>query len=548
MIPPFWTILLAALCTTPDPADLIVVNTNVITVDAKHPAAEAFAVRAGRFVEVGSNDAIKRLAGPRTRVLDLAGKTIVPGFIDAHAHPRPLFEEDSPWYSVEAGPDYVKSIDDLIAAVRRKASKTPKGMMILGTGYQETKLGRHPNRHDLDQATTDHPVLISHSSGHLSVCNSKAFELATVTRETADPPGGEFQRDAKGVPTGLLKESASGVVGSAALRPEIPEAEKLAAYRACFAMFLSNGITGVHVAGIDLEGAKTLAAARSREFPLRLYIMLREGDIDQAVALKRETPANDWGVRFGAIKSFHGNSLSGQTAWLYQPYANRPDYSGIAPARSQESLNALVLKIHEAGLQSCIHSNGDREIDMVLNAYEAALRSSPRRDHRHRIEHCSIVNEALLKRIKALDLVVAPHSYIHEHGDKTENYGSARWDLMFPNRSLIDQGTVVAGNSDYPVSAAVPMLRIHDMVNRVSKEGKIYGSKQRCTVEQSLAAFTRGSAYAEFAEQKKGSIEVGKLADFVVLDRDPRRVDVAAIKDIGVLRTVIEGETVFEKR
>jgi predicted amidohydrolase YtcJ len=539
----FLTTLAAA-----EPADLIVLNANVLTMDAKHPAAEAFAVRAGKFAGVGSNAKIKPLAGPRTRVLDLDGKTVVPGFIDAHTHPRPVFDEDSPWYNVEAGPKKVKTIDDLIAAVRRKAGRTPKGMLITGTGYQETKLGRHPTRQDLDRATTDHPVVITHSSGHLSVCNSAALKLARVTRDTADPPGGKFERDDKGEPTGLLKERAAGIVRSAAPRQEVPEADTLAGYRTCFRLFLANGLTGVHVAGTDPNTAKWMTAARRKDCPLRLYIMLREGYIDRAVELKKAQAIDEWGVRYGAIKSFYGNSLSGQTAWLFEPYAHPADYFGLPPGRSRASLEALVLRIHKAGLQSCIHSNGDREIEVVLDAYEAALEEVPRTNHRHRIEHCSVVNKAILKRIKALDLVIAPHSYVYEHGDKMVNFGPQRWDWMLPNRSLIDQGTVVAGNSDYPISAAVPLLRIHDMVNRTSAEGKVYGPKQRCTVEQALRAFTLGSAYAEFAEERKGSIETGKLADFVVLDRDPHKVDPKAIKDIAVLRTVIGGETVFEKR
>jgi predicted amidohydrolase YtcJ len=532
----------------PEPADLIVLNANVLTMDVKQPAAEAFAVRAGKFAGVGSNADIKRLAGPQSRVIDLNGKTVVPGFIDAHAHPRPIYDEDSRWYEIEAGPDKVKTMEDLIAAIRRKAKKTPKGTLISGRGYQETKLGRHPTRQDLDKATIDHPVVITHSSGHLSVCNSAALELAKVTRDTPDPKGGEFQRDEKGEPTGLLKERAAGIVRFAVPRPETPDSEKSAGYSACLRMFLANGLTGVHVAGTDPGSALLLAAARRRDCPVRLYIMLRENHIDRAVELKRAMAVDEWGVRYGAIKSFHGNSLSGQTAWLYEPYADRADYFGLAPARSRADLEVLVLRVHKAGLQSCIHSNGDREIDMVLDAYEVALKAAPRANHRHRIEHCSIVNPAILKRIKALDLVIAPHSYVYEHGDKIENFGSARWDWMFPNRSLIEQGTVVAGNSDYPVSAAVPMLRIYDLVNRTSAAGKVYGPKQRCTVEQALRTFTLGSAYAEFAEEHKGSIEAGKLADFVVLNRDPRKVDAKAIKDIAVLQTVIGGETVFEKR
>jgi predicted amidohydrolase YtcJ len=546
-MPIIFVIFLVALV-DPEPADLVVLNANVLTMDAKHPAVEALAVRAGKFARVGSTADIKLLAGPQTRIVDLGGMTVVPGFIDAHAHPRPIYDEDSRWYVIEAGPDKVKTMDDLIEAIRRKANKTPKGTLITGRGYQETKLGRHPTRQDLDKATTDHPVLITHSSGHLSVCNSAALELAKVTRKTEDPKGGEFQRDGKGEPTGLLKERAAAIVRSAVARPDPPDAEQLAGYGACLRMFLANGLTGVQVAGTDPLSAKLLAAARRKDCPVRLYIMLREGHIDLAVELKQAMAADEWGVRYGAIKSFHGNSLSGQTAWLYEPYADRADYFGLAPARSRAELEALVLRIHKAGLQSCIHSNGDREIDMVLDAYGAALKAAPRPNHRHRIEHCSIVNEKILKRIKALDLVIAPHSYIYEHGDKIENFGSARWDWMFPNRSLMDQGTVVAGNSDYPVSAAVPLLRIHDLVNRTSAAGKVYGPSQRCTVDQALHAFTLGSAYAEFAEEQKGSIETGKLADFVVLDSDPRKVDPKAIKDITVLRTVVGGETVFEKQ
>jgi predicted amidohydrolase YtcJ len=542
-----FALLLTALA-DPVPADLIVVNANVLTVDANRPAAESFAVRGGKFAAVGSNADVKRLSGPRTRLLDLGGKTVVPGFIDAHAHPRPIFDVDSPWYDVEAGPDKVKSIEDLVAAVRRKAARTPKGVLIAGTGYQETKLGRHPTRQDLDKATTDHPVLIRHSSGHLSVCNSAALKLAKVTRDTPDPDGGAFQRDEKGEPTGLLKERAAAIVRAAVPRPEVPDADTVDGYRACFRSFLAKGLTGVHVAGTEPASARLMAAARRKDCPVRLYVMLREAHIDRAVELKRATPADEWGVRYGGIKSFYGNSLSGQTAWLYEPYANQADYFGLPPGRSRASLDALVLHIHKAGLQSCIHSNGDREIDVVLDAYEAALKTAPRPNHRHRIEHCSVVNEAILKRIKALDLVIAPHSYVYEHGDKLKNFGPARWDWMIPNRSLIDQGTVVAGNSDYPISAAVPLLRIHDMVNRATAEGKVFGPKQRCTVDQALRAFTLGSAYAEFSEEHKGSIEPGKLADFVVLDRDPRKVDPKAIKDIAVLRTVIGGETVFEKR
>jgi hypothetical protein len=531
-----------------EPSDVVAVNGTILTVDDGRPVAEAMAIRGGRFVQVGANEAVRKSIGPKTTIIDLAGRVVVPGFVDAHAHPRAIYPDDSPFATVDAGPDLCKTIDDLVAAIRTLAKKRPAGTPITGRGYQDTKLGRHPTRQDLDRATTDHPVVIVHSSGHLSVCNSLALSMANVTKATKDPMGGSFERDAAGEPTGLLKERAAGIVRGALPSRDVPPEVERVGYRECYRQFLAQGITSVHVAGIDESGAKRLASARTDALPIRLYVMLRDSQIERAVALKSEMKRDESDVRFGAIKSFYGNSLSGRTAWLYEPYAEPADSRGIPPGKSKADLDRLIRNVHRAGLQACIHSNGDREIDQLLEAFESVLEASPRADHRHRIEHCSVVNPAILRRIRKLNLVVAPHSYVYEHGDKIEAFGARRWDWMLPNRSLIDQGTVVAGNSDYPVSAAIPMLRIHDMVNRISSEGKLYGASQRCTVEQALRAFTMGGAFAEFAERFKGSIEVGKVADFVVLDRDPRRVPAANIKDVAVVQTVVGGVTVFEKK
>lgn len=538
---------LAAVCVTRGAsAELVVRHANIITVDTNRPRAQAFAVVDGKFVAVGSDESVQSFIGANTRVLDLAGKTVVPGFIDAHAHPGPEYPEDSPWASVDCRPEKVRTIDALVAALKRKADRTPAGQWVTGSRYQETKLGRHPTRWDLDRASTNHPIIISHSSGHQSVCNSLALELAKVTRDTPDPAGGKFVRDERGELTGLLQERAAGTVRSAGpRRPSPPETETLAAYRAGFRRYLSRGITSVHVAGTSLSGAATLKRARTDDLPLRLYIMLREGSLDAAVQRKGAT---NTGVRYGAIKLFHGNSLSGQTCWLSKPYENRPDYFGVPPARSQSQLNELIQRVHEAGLQACVHSNGDREIEMLLNAFEHALKQKPRADHRHRIEHCSVVTEALLLRIKKLGLVVVPHSYIWEHGDKMENYGAWRWDWMHPARSLIDLGIPMAGHSDDPVSVADPLLRIQDMVTRTSAEGKVYGAKQRVTAEEALHAWTLGGAFASFEEGRKGSITGGKLADFVVLSDDPTRVAPGTIRNIQVEMTIISGKVVFSHR
>jgi predicted amidohydrolase YtcJ len=527
------------------PAELIIQNAHILTVDTNVPQAQALAISSNRFVFVGSNTGLAQFTGATTRVLDLAGRTVVPGFIDAHAHPGPEYPEDSPWASVDCRPENVRTIEQLVDALRRKAERTPPGQWVTGSRYQETKLGRHPNRWDLDRASTNHPILISHSSGHQSVANSLALRLAKITQETPDPPGGKFVRDERGEITGLVQERAAAIIRTAGpARRTAPEAETLAAYRAGFARYLRRGVTSVHVAGVSANGADMLERARTPDYPLRLYVMLSEGGVQEAIRRRDAGATNDHDVRYGAIKLFHGNSLSAQTCWLSKPYADRPDYFGVPPARSQEALNQLVLGVHRAGLQACIHSNGDREIEMVLNAFAAALEKEPRSNHRHRIEHCSVVTPEFLQRIKRLGLIVVPHSYIWEHGDKMEAYGEWRWDWMHPARSLIDLGIPLAGHSDDPVSISDPLLRIQDMVTRTSAEGKVYGAKQRITVEEALRAWTLGGAFASFEESDKGSITVGKLADFVVLSDDPSRVRPERIKDIVVERTFVGGRQV----
>jgi predicted amidohydrolase YtcJ len=540
-------IALASVVARAAPAELVVRRANVITVDTNKPRAEAFAVAGGKFVIVGNDREVAELIGPKTKVLELAGKTVVPGFIDAHAHPGPEYPEESPWASVDCRPDKVRTIEALIAALERKAKRTPLGQWVTGSRYQETKLGRHPTRWDLDRASTNHPIIISHSSGHQSVCNSLALALAKVTRETVDPPGGKFVRGEDGELTGLVQERAAGVVRAAGpARLDAPQSETRAGYHRTFRRFLSRGITTVHVAGTSPQGGQALENARTKELPLRFYMMLRESSVDEAARLKKER-AGDTNVWYGGIKLFHGNSLSGQTCWLSKPYEGRPDYFGVPPARSQESLNQLILKVHSAGLQVCVHSNGDREIEMVLNAIENALRTQPRPDHRHRIEHCSVVTARIVERMKRLGVVAVPHSYIWEHGDKMDAYGEWRWDWMHAARSFLDAGIPVAGHSDDPVSDANPLLRIQDMVTRTSAEGKAYGAKQRVSVEEALRAWTLGGAFASFAEAQVGSISVGKLADFVVLSDDPTRVKPQMIKDIVVERTVVGGSVVWER-
>ena len=529
-------------------AELAVLNAHVITVDQQQPLAEAFAVREGRFVRVGSHDDVATLISDTTKVIDAGGRTITPGFNDAHLHPGPVYDWRSRLGKVACDPAHTPTIDTLIVALRAKVDITPPGQWVFGSRYQDTKLGRHPTRFDLDRASTQHPIYLTHSSGHVAAVNSLALELARITKDSPDPRGGGFDRLEDGTPNGVLRESAKSIVRNAG--PESPQAtteEKLTGYKKRFGEYLSKGITSIQVAGTSPSSVGFYRLLQSSGQRIRIYIMLRPVHIETLRQWQDDQELGNENLKLGAVKHFHGNSLSGRTCWLYEPYADRPDYFGIPPKASQQALNETVWRIHQAGLQACIHSNGDREIDMVLNAYEQALQRLPRDDHRHRIEHCSVVNADILKRVKELGVVLALHSYVHEHGDKMEAYGAARWNWMHVNRTAIDMGIPVAGNSDSPVSAADPLLRIQSMVTRKSAEGKVYGPRQRVTVEQALRAWTLGSAFASFDEQIKGSISVGKLADFVVLNRDLLSVPPDELKDIQVDVTVIGGHVVYER-
>lgn len=546
-----WIAAVACLAGTvwasePPRADLLITNANIITQDESQPHAEALAMLQGRLIAIGSAKDIGTIDA--AQVLDAGGATVVPGFIDAHMHPRPVYPVESRLGVVDLRPDKVSDIDALIAALRHKASITPEGEWVRGDRYQDTKLGRHPTRQDLDRASTVHPILIGHSSGHVAACNSLALKLAGIADETDDPPGGAFDRDEAGQPNGILREApARSLVRQAG--PPFPEAspdEELEGLLRCFEQFVSQGITSVGVAGASPEDFRLYQNAVRAGLRVRLYVMFREQFLPDLKQTGLRAGFGDERLRVGGIKVFHGNSLSGRTCWLYEPYADRPDYYGIPPARTQASLDKLVFDIHEAGFQAAVHSNGDREIDMVLEAFEKALQKLPKPDHRHRIEHCSVSNDRILDRAKRAGAVLALHSYIYEHGDKMEAYGAARWGNMHPNRSALERGIPVAGNSDWPVSEADPLLRIQSMVTRTSAEGKTYGPQQRLTVEQALGVFTRGGAYASFEEDVKGSITVGKLADCVILSADPRDVPPEEIKDIRVLKTIIGGEVVYD--
>jgi hypothetical protein len=455
--------LIASCCTiacqTKEGPDWIIHNAHILTIDSAFSSLEAMAIVDDQIIAVGSNREVRALAGANTRQEDAKGKAIVPGFIDAHCHPRPVYPFESVFGQVNVNPDHTPTIDDLVAELKRKAEITPEGTWIIGGNYQHTKLGRHPTRHDLDKASTVHPISIRHSSGHIYVVNTVALELASVKAATPDPAGGAFDRDPDGAPNGICRESAYQYVmdrGPKRAQPEI--ASQKAGLLRKLNEYVEYGVTCVSEAGVDIPKFRLYESVHEDGLPLRVQVMLREYVLDTAISLGLHSGYGHDMLKIHAIKFYHGNSLSGQTCWLYKPYdlinpkTGERDYYGIPPARSVEALDSLVHKINVHGYQAAIHANGDREIDMVLDAIEKAITRTPRVDHRHRIEHGSVANARIIQRMKDLNIVYAPHSYVYEHGDKMEVYGPDRWDWMHTNKSALDYGVPVAGNSDEPVS------------------------------------------------------------------------------------------------
>jgi hypothetical protein len=527
-------------------ADAIYINGTVITEDPSKPYAEAFAVTNGRFSAVGSTAETRRLATPATKVVDLKGMTVTPGFNDVHLHPTGIYDENSPYYVPWLGPEKVYNMDELIAALKAKAARTPPGQLVSGTRYQDTKLGRHPTRYDLDKASTEHPISISHSSGHIIVVNSYVLQASGVTKATKDPPGGSFDRDPDGTPNGVIRESARRLLRIGGGGARVPFADEVEGYLKCFRYYTERGITSAGIAGGSPGSFRLYEAVRDAGGPVRMGFMYMEAHFPALQAIGLKSGFGDDRLRVTSMKVFHGNSLSGRTCWLSEPYSDQPGYYGIPPARSQADLDKAFQAMHDAGFQIATHSNGDREIDMVLTAIERAQARNPRPDARHRIEHASVMNLSLLERAKRAGVILVFHSYMWEHGDKLASYGEKRLAMIHPYRTAIDMGIHVAGHSDSTVSAADPLLRIQDMVTRKGENGIGYGINQRVSVEEAIKVWTLDGAYATFEEHDKGSIESGKLADFAVLRKDPRKVPPDNIKDIVVDATYVGGKNVWQ--
>jgi predicted amidohydrolase YtcJ len=524
--------------------DLILHNGNIHTVSAREPRAQAIAISRGRIAGIGSNTDVLNLASPGSKKIDLGMKTVLPGFIDAHSHPAMAGVMHLRMVDCD-----LRTISAIQAGLRERAAKTPAGEWVLGFKYDDTKTadGRPLAIGDLDAAVPAHPVQIEHRGGHTIYCNSLAFERAGITDKTPDPPGGKIDRDpATGKLSGRAAESARAlfdkVIPNTLTRDDHREGVKLISR-----MLAKTGITSAHEAqGTPIDLLAYQDARAAGELLYRAYCFINYRSIDSMIGAGVRTGLGDEWVRVGAMKLVCDGSISERTARLSQPYEGKPNDYGIL-VMTEEELYDYAKKAHLAGWQIGTHANGDVGIDTTLRVYERLQKETPRHDPRFRLEHCTVINDNLVARIKALGAIPTPFStYVYYHGEKMRYYGQDRLNRMFALRSFLDAGIRATQASDYPPGEFIPMMALQSEVTRTDTQGNVWGAGQKITVKEAIRVGTIHGAYASYEENLKGSLEAGKVADLVVLGRDPMKEDPSMLVTIPVERTMAGGRWTYE--
>ncbi|MEV0177145.1 amidohydrolase [Streptomyces sp. NPDC050803] len=540
--------------------DAVFRNGRFTTLDPDRPTARALGVLGGRIVALDED-----LDGcTADTVVDLGGAHAVPGFNDAHHHLSMVGERRRQLdVSADAAPD----LDALYRAVAERAAALPADAWVVGSGYDQNKIGAHPTAEALDRAAQGRPVWLVHTSGHMAVAGTKAFARAGFPDLAAVPdvPGGEVVRDADGRAAGLLKEAAMRPV-ERVLRP-LPAEEWIANIAEGSRAALAVGLTSVTEPGIGVVGligngpADLDAFMRARERALlgvRMTLMpyitalhdcgvCEPGASWYGLDLGLRTGFGDEWLRIGPTKILSDGSLIGRSAAMCCDYHDSPGNSGLL-AFEREQLRRYIVEAHRCGWQVATHAIGDAALDVVLDAYEEAGRAHPRRDVRHRIEHAGVASDAQVARIAELGLIPVPQGrFLSETGDGLlAALGPERGRLAYRMRSFLDAGVVLPGSSDAPVVASDPLLSIHDMVNRRTASGAPIGPDEAVTARDALYAYTVGSAYAVHEERVKGTLARGMLADFTVLSDDLLGVAAERIAELTVGATVVGGRVAHD--
>ncbi len=527
--------------------DIIFINGNIYT-QATPVRAQAIAVRDGRIVAVGSNDEINKLKGVHTQVVDLGQQFLMPGFNDAHVH---LQEAGLEAQSTDLRGTH--SLQEMQQRIAASAKSSAPSDWLVGGGWDQTLWVdmQLPTRQDLDAVSGSHPAVFSRVDGHIAVANTAALNIGGVTAQTQAPDGGKIDHDAKGQPTGILRETARALVESKIPPPSPARLSRAAAL--ALADAARWGITSVQdnssweifLVYEDMERAGSLT--------LRISEWLNFDDPITLLEMHRaHHSANDPMLHTAMLKGFMDGSLGSRTAALLGSYTDDPGNSGLA-RYEQVTLNRMAVERAAAGFQLGFHAIGDRAVQMALNAFAeaetAARRNSQPGDFRFRIEHDQVVTPDQFGQYRKLGVIASmqPSHLLTDMNWAIERIGLARAKTSYPWRQFLDNGVPLAFGTDYPVEPITPFRGLYAAVTRMNEKGtKSYFPEQKLTIEQAIAAYTTGSAYAQFAETEKGMLAPGMLADFVVLDRDLTQVPASEILKTRVLRTVVGGKTTYE--
>lgn len=531
-------------------ADIVLINGEVITVDQMNTVVEAVAIRNNRIAVVGSNQEVKSFIGEKTDVIDLQGKTLLPGFIDSHIH---LIFYGINQLAVSCKAEHIDSIEALLDDLKKKALETPKGEWIRAWGFNETamKEKRYPTIDELDEISVEHPIIVSRTCGHISVVNSKALEIAQINKDTPNPNGGVFEKNQAGMLTGKLIEAANMGINEIT---SYTESELMKSVKIASEHFVAAGITSIHEAGgHGPESYRLLQQAiKSKDIRVRIYAMICQLNnshefVNKMLKAGVLTGTGDDRFKVGPVKLFTDGSSTGPTIATRESYSSDPNNYGIL-YYSEEEIYQILGEAHKKGYQITVHAQGDKAIEMYLNCVEKALEELPRKNHRHRIEHAGISSPDLQERMKKLEMIPIPNPpFPYEFGEiYVQHYGD-RVNYMYAVRDYIDRGIMAAGGSDAPVTDFNPLLGIQVAVNRKSQSGMEFGVNQAIGVMEAIRLYTWNGAYASFEEEIKGSIEVGKLADLVILSDSILSVNPNQIKDLKVETTIIDGEIIYKR-
>jgi predicted amidohydrolase YtcJ len=511
------------------------------------------AIGDGTIAAVGTREEIARLTQAETKIIDVSGRTVMPGLIDSHNH-MTLFGHNLE--ALNLGPSRIGSIRQLLSRLRQRAAETGPGDWIKAWGMDETRLkeGRYPTRAELDQACPHNPLSIMRICMHVMIVNSRAMQLAGICDGTADPPGGQLVRDQDGRPTGVLFElGAMNLVSQVIPNPDVEACAN--ALKMASDVYVSEGITmaceaGAGWTGNPYEVAGFQTAWQRGQLTLRICMGVMESTYNLFPKDRGTGLFSGFGndaLWIGPIKFVADGGIGARTAYMSTAYEGS-DYCGVL-AEEPQSLKQRMEAAHLAGFQISVHAIGDKTIDIVLGIYEDILLRHPKKDHRHRVEHVSVIRPDFVDRMSRLGLIaVVQPGFLYYLGDSwIANIGPARIENSVAIKTMIENNIMVAASSDRPVTDGNPWYIIWSAVQRKSISGQDLSSSQCIDISQALQLYTVNGAYANFAEDRLGTISPGKYADLIVLDQNPLAIDVQAIKDIRVMKTLIGGKVVFDR-